>query len=272
MKKILIIFTILTVSIAFFSFNKAFAEEKLAISAEEAAILFLEGSVKVKSLKTNRWANAVANMVLSRGDKLKTGTNSWAEIGFGKDFVNIVRVKENTLVELIDLGPIKIGLLKGEVRSLVESLSRDTTFEVRTPTAVCGARGTGWDTNTDGKKVIVDAYEDEVYFYSLSKEGADPIIKAGKRGILDDPLKPILIKDLPFERMKDWSKWKDDFSKRMGVEKRGIKGKVDKIDKTQSKVEDVLGKGKLDRIEKKNKDKIEKRTETKEESDSGHSS
>jgi len=221
-KKLLTALIIITLFPVALSLNPLLAqEEKLAISTEEATILFLEGSVKVRSLKINRWANAAVDMVLSRGDKLKTGGNSWAEIGFGKDFVNIIRVKENTLVELIDLGPIEIGLLKGEIRSLVESLSRDTTFEIRTPTAICGARGTGWDTNTDGKKVIVDAYEDEVYFKRITKKGVieEPSVRAGKRGILEDPTKPLKIRNLPISRIKNWDRWKDNFEERKELRK-----------------------------------------------------
>ncbi|MBL7069436.1 MAG: FecR domain-containing protein [Candidatus Omnitrophica bacterium] len=268
MKKIAGI-VIITAMIATISFlTKGFAEEEqLAISAQEASILFMEGEVKVKRQSAAGWIDAEVDMILSKGDNLKTGPESWAEIGFGKGLVNVVRVRENTLLELIDLGPVRLGLLKGELRSLVESLSGDTTFEIKTPTAVCGARGTGWDTNTDGKQVIVDAYEDEVYFYAVDKDGnpvmEDPIIKAGKRGILAAPMRPITIKNIPINKIKSWNGWKRDIGQKRALGKRvstTIKQKIVNIQKTQKSVES-LTKGKLSVLEKKQKDKIEQRVD-----------
>lgn len=200
--------------------SHTFAQEEVSIVAESAIILFMQGSVKIKSQKAATWEDAQIEMILSKGDSLKTGKRSWAEVGFGEDFVNVVRIKENTVVDFIDLGPIRLGLLKGEIRSLVESLSKDTTFEIKIPTAICGARGTGWDTNTDGKKVIVDAYDKDVFIKPISEKvpQKETIIKAGKRGILEDPIGPITIKDLPIERMRDWNRWKKDFEKRIVIE------------------------------------------------------
>ncbi|MDB4349557.1 FecR family protein [Omnitrophica bacterium] len=213
---------------------------------QEAVILFMQGDVKVKSLENNEWKDADVDMRLYIGDSLKTGTDSWAEVGFGKDFTDVVRVKENTRSELIDLGPVSISLLKGELRALVESLPEGTTFQIRTPTAVCGARGTGWDTNTDGKKVVVDAYEEEVYFYPIpaeDEEVVDPIIKAGKRGVLDDPKEAVTIKDVPIAKMKGWTKWKNDYQKRRSNKDKNIKGKLDKLKKAR-KISEHLKKGK----------------------------
>ncbi len=267
MKRILVGFIILAFFATAFSTYKAYAEQKrLAVKAEKAVILFMEGTVKVKAKDTDNWVDAAKEMTLSAGDSLKTAADSWAEVGFGKDFKNVVRIKEKTLVEFIALAPVKVGLLKGEVRSLVERLARDSTFEIKTPTAVCGARGTGWDTNTDGRKVVVDAYEDEVYFYPLTEdEGAvvDPVIKAGKRGILEDPTRPITIKDLPLDRMKDWSRWKEDFKQRSASEKGGIKDKADKMENNQKTIEGLM-KGKESMMERMDQQKMDRRLEEKE--------
>jgi len=212
MKKSKSILILITLVFFYLLPHKVYCEEGLAISAQEASILFMEGEVTLNHQGAAGWIDAEVDMILSKGDNLKTGPESWAEIGFGKDFVNVVRVRENTLLELIDLGPVRLGLLKGEVRSLVESLDADTAFEIAAPTAICGARATGWDTNTDGKQVIVDAYEDEVYFYAVDKDGnpvmEDPIIEAVKIGMLIDIARPIIIEDIPLRRIDDWRDWK----------------------------------------------------------------
>lgn len=253
MKKILVGFMFLALFVATFSSYCAHAEEG------EAIILFMQGEVKIKGEGYTGWVDAVKGMILFSGNKLKTGYDSWAELGLGGDYANVIRIQEKTLVELTDLGPVDVNLLKGELRALVEKLSKDETFEIRTPMSVCGVRGTGWDTNTDGEKVVVDVYEDSVYFAGVTQRGpmGDPLIKTGKRGILTDPLKPIKIKDLPFGKMQDWKKWKEGFLQRRGT----LPGKLKRIEQGQKALQDMI-KGKRGIFEKKNQGLIEKRLDS----------
>lgn len=235
-------------------------------AAGEAAILFMEGDVAVKPAGSASWKSADAGTILYEGDSVRTGRNSWAEIGIGEGFRNVVRVKENTLTELTGLGPVRLGLLKGELRSLVERLSADTSFEIKTPTAVCGARGTGWDTSTDGAQVVVDAYEDEVYFYPVDKDGKpvmdDPVIEEGNRGVLTDPFQPITIQDIPPDRIKDWNDWKEDYEDRRGIDEGAdIRTKTGQMESTQE-TSDAFTKGKEGTFEKGQQEKIEQRAET----------
>lgn len=220
MKRIITIFLVLCASTFCFLLSKSSADERLAVSAERAIVLFIQGDVKVKSIKLNQWIDADLGMDLTRGDSLKTGKDSWAEIGFGTNFANVVRLKENSMLELIDLGPIRLGLLKGDIRSMVEKLEEGSTFEIKTPNAICGARGTGWDSSTDGVKIAVDVFEDKIFFSRLSKDGGvleETVIKAGKRGLLTDFAKPIFIERIPAAKIKDWKTWKRDFRGRRNV-------------------------------------------------------
>lgn len=262
LKKIFFVTAISLFLTAVLSVGPVSAADRLAVSAQKAKILFLSGDVKMRAAGLSKWVDAQLGMVLSVGDNVATGQNSWVEIGFGDNYVNVVRVKENTTLELINLGPVKVGLLKGELRSLIENLSKDSTFEIKTPTAVCGARGTGWDTQTDGQKVIVDAYEREVYFYALDKDGniagEDPIIKAGKRGIMEGPLKPISIRNIPKDRMSDWGKWKQGYKERIGAGNADIKQKSQKIQSAQKAINTVM-KGKASVLQKKDQEGIDKR-------------
>lgn len=192
-------------------------EETITVAVYDAVILFIRGDVQVRLSDINRWIDAVPGMTLSGGDSLKTEIDSWAEIGFREDFENVIKVKEKTHVDFIGLYPVKLGLLKGEIRSLVERLEEGSTFEIETPTAICGARGTGWDTRFDGRMVIADTYENEIYFFKLSEKGIIeefPIIEAGQRCILKGPDEPIIMEDVPPDRIEDWNRWKDDFAKK----------------------------------------------------------
>ncbi len=216
MKKVITALSILgTIAAIFFPYN-TYAQETSALSQDNGIILFMEGDVKVKSEKSDAWISAKKGMVLIKGDNLKTGGKSWAEIGFGRDFKNSVRVQENTHVVFTDLGATKINLIKGELRSLVEKLSKNAVFEIRTPVSVCGVRGTGWDTITDGKIAETDVYENTVFFSGFGEGpgGEGVILEGGKMGFLTDPEKPITIEDLHADKMYDWNKWKEDFIER----------------------------------------------------------
>jgi hypothetical protein len=229
---------------------------------QQAIILFMQGDVKIKEARASEWVSAIEGLTLFSGDRLKTEDNSWAEIAFGKDYENAVRIQEWTLIELSDLGPVEINLLEGELRALVEKLSKDETFEIRTASSVCGVRGTGWDMIIDASRVIVDVYEYDVYLAGLSKKIgtiAGSIINAGKRGVLEDPTKPILIKDLPPGKMQDWKRWKENFLKRKETAQ-GIKGKLKKVKQSQKALQDMI-KGKQGIYEKKDKDLIKNRFE-----------
>lgn len=192
-----------------------------ALAAREAKIIFMQGDVQVQRGGSGAWTDAEKGLVLSAGDKIKTGKGSWVEVGMGKGYENVIKLDEETLTEISNLGPVQISLLSGELRTLLENLDPEETFEVMTPTAVCGARGTGWDTMTDGVESIVDVYEDSIFFGKRAADGsimADPVIKAGKRGVMKDLARPINIRNVPMNRVRDYKKWKKDFTQRRAVE------------------------------------------------------
>ena len=220
----------------------------MPLIADKVIVLFVQGEVMVETERAGKWIDATIGMSLEKGENLRTGVNSWAEIGVVSDRENIFRVQERTLVSLIDLRPIRVGLLKGEVRSLVQGLAPDSTFQIETPTAICGARGTGWDTKTDGKKLTADAHENNIFIRPVSRTGQtgkEYTLDEGKRGILKDPAGDLLTKDIPLDKTRDWEKWKEDFMERRsgaredkknagaGTGAGATQGILEKIEKTE---------------------------------------
>lgn len=198
-------------------------KEEQAVSelGSGAVLLFLEGDVKVKTSASEEWIDAEEEMVLLEGYSMRTRGGSWAELRIGEGMGNLVKVKENSRIDFVNLGPIEIGLLKGEIRALVEGLDEGSTFEVSTPTATCGARGTGWDTATDGEEVTLDVYESQVLFNRLSREGdvvESTLVGAGNRMKVIDPDTPIVRQPLPLDRRRDWYAWKEDIKERLGLD------------------------------------------------------
>jgi len=232
--------------------------QRMALLAERVVVLYIEGDVTVKTQGSARWIDATIDMRLEGGDSLRTGADSWAEIGIVADYENVIRVNEKTIIELLRLSSIvRIGLLKGEIRSLVEGIGSGSTFEIDTPLAVCGVRGTGWDTQADGSQVIVDTYEDDVYF--APKNGPKKeIIREGKRGVFKARGRAIAMQDIPTDRIKSWNEWKESLIGRgiMQGDKKAIDEKSQKVKGKEKNLEDRM-KGKL---EKRDRDSIIKRT------------
>ena len=261
---------ILTIAVVFFGalfilspFGAYGLGEEFAIVTDEAVILDLAGDVKTKLGVSGSWIDAQVGMVLHSAGEIKTGPGSWAEIGFemGIGNENVIRIKENSAVQIAQIKPVSLSLMSGQIRSLVQNLPAGSTFEIKTPTAVCGARGTGWDTGTDGSRVTVETFEREVYFYPVSGEGEaveDPIIGAGKSGLLEGPGVPITIGDLAPGKMDDWNAWKEDMSNRTGI-KIGIEGKVDKLDMGGNTIEDMMRGKESGALENKDRDSIRDR-------------
>lgn len=86
--------------------------------------------------------------ILDEGDKIVTGANGSIEIRL--DNGNVLNLKPNTELVFIKLTmDIKTGEYEnsfyssmGKIRARIENLKGKSTFKVRTPTAVSGARGT----------------------------------------------------------------------------------------------------------------------------------
>lgn len=233
MKKTIFLFTLVLFGVIVFSLTQG-----VAAGDGKASILFKEGDVRARHYGTAAWMAAPVGKTLSRGDSLRTGPGSWAEIETGKDSANIVRLEENTYCEFTELGPVVLGLLKGRLRTLVEKIDSTSSFTIKTPTAVCGARGTGWDTALSGEKTIVDVFEKKVFFYPADPAGRplaeETTILSGKRGILDDPAQAVRIEKVPPASIKGWKAWKKDFKKRNSSGKGLIPALIEKIRRFKS--------------------------------------
>jgi hypothetical protein len=112
------------------------------------------------------------DMPLSEGTRIVTGDESYVEIAFDKLRGNIVKVKENSEVVIKLEGDDRIELIDGKMFTLLRNLKRGQAFQVRTPCAVCGARGTGWGVITDSKITDVAVFQGKVFVKGLKRDGS----------------------------------------------------------------------------------------------------
>jgi hypothetical protein len=74
-------------------------------------------------------------------------------------------------VEFKEINPTSLDFSKGKILVAIKKLEPKSSFVVKTPTAVCGARGTGWSEETSADKTRLCVFEDEVFLQSLDTSG-----------------------------------------------------------------------------------------------------
>lgn len=180
---------------------------------EAATIIYLRGQVKVQHPGEDSWVLAEEGMILKDNDKIKTFADSEAEIALDPALKNIVKLETETEVVLQSLRTKKVYMPEGKVFSIIESLSPDSSFEVRTPTAVAGVAGSGLSVETDGKRTEAGCFEDKGYVMGIDRDGT-----LMEKVMMDEGFKRIIEQfEMPgkafslsvFEKIQ-WSQFKED--------------------------------------------------------------
>ncbi|HOX27902.1 MAG TPA: FecR family protein [bacterium] len=203
----------------------------------DAYIAGIVGTVQYKEKEEDDWTKADLNMCIYVGDTIRTLKDSKAALQFGKSVQSRINALSTFTLKSIkpdDNKPNQLNLKVGQ--SWTKVTVKGTPFEVRTPTATAGVRGTEFDVSVDdegGSKVnvlegIVNVFNDlgEV----LAEAGMATEILNGK------------IPDAPFkfnveEYKKQLDSWKDQIAigKILDIEE-AIKQQKEQI---QNNVKDV---------------------------------
>jgi len=144
------------------------ARESIDVGGE---IVGLSGSVEVMLSQSEAYEPAQEDMFLQAQDNIRTGPASSAEIAFDEDGKNVVRLDSDTEATIIIKSSEKMELLKGEVLSTIGYLPEGSSFEIRTPTAVSGARGTDWVTKVEGDETTVESLDGSPYVRGIDESG-----------------------------------------------------------------------------------------------------
>lgn len=117
-----------------------------AQGARSATLTNIKGTVMVKKAGTGQWVAATDRMALNQGDELKTQGGSSAIIKM--DDGSMMKIGPLAITKMSQLGrsgrdnKTNIGVDIGKTWNRVNRLSGDAKFDVTTPTAVAGVRGT----------------------------------------------------------------------------------------------------------------------------------
>jgi len=139
--------------------------------AQAAKIVDLGWQVNVKKDAASAWEKAKINMLLEKGAEIETKHGSYCTLAFDEERKNIVTIKQDSLIKIESIKPGNIFLPKGRVFSIITNLSKAEKFQIRTPTAIAGARGTGWATGYGGANTSAKCFKDTAYVQGLDEAG-----------------------------------------------------------------------------------------------------
>ena len=214
----------------------------------QATLTDFEGEVLFQKSGDKTWFPVEADMPLESGDKIKTGINSSAEILI--DDGSILKLEDKAEIELTGLyvdsvtKKIKTRLYLGVGRlfsNIAKMMNRESRFDVHTPTAIVGIRGTEFVVElADSEETDVGVFEGSVYVNAVDDKGN--IIKEDEVLVTDGnqttvhrrkrPLPPFALK----ERMLRHKK-KIEFLRQRAIERRReLPGIIEKRKKVREKI------------------------------------
>ena len=190
--------------------------------ASSAKVISYSGNVDIFKTDSVDAVGCAAGMKFKTGDRIKTGAEAYVEMAFDRKSDSIVRVEENSNVVLMLKGNDKIELIDGEILTRLQNMPKEAIFQVRTPAAVCGARGTGLGVSHN-PRTEADAFENDSYVKGIGKDGKamkeEFTIKEGFRRIVEKFKAPSKMMKLTDRNYDKWNSWKED--RRQRVSRKG---------------------------------------------------
>jgi hypothetical protein len=180
--------------------------------AAHCEILYFEGEVKICFADEVKCAPAQEGLYLTGGDKVEVGADSYIELAFDEAEENIVRIDSDTFVMIVLKEDEKIELLEGKVFAVIDNLPSDADFQIRTPTAVAGVRGTDWLVSVTEGVTEVEAFSGQPYVRGFSKDGKlrPEVVRigAGQATTIKRFAAPQKLRAIPKNKINQWKNQK----------------------------------------------------------------
>lgn len=136
-------------------------------SGPVATILTVRGDVQIKPDQARQWAPAQSGMPLSVNDELMTGPDGVTELQFDRQSFNVVRLDPGSRLRVRRAAPVRLHLQAGTAACLIDDWDAASTFELRTPTALLGVRGTGWTVEATSSQTLLNTFEGAVWIHGF---------------------------------------------------------------------------------------------------------
>ncbi len=120
----------------------------LESESQKGLVTFVEGSAKKQKVQENEWANVYKNAAVTGGDRVRTMTESRAELELAK--MDKIRMAPKTTIDILKLyeetkeqvRESKIVLQSGDLWANVAKKSDNMKFSIGTPVAAAAITGT----------------------------------------------------------------------------------------------------------------------------------
>ncbi len=193
----------------------------------EAFVAGITGKAQYKEKEEDEWVDAELNMCVYVGDIVRTMKDSGLALQFGKKTTMKVNALSQFVISTMDPkkpAPNQVNFKVGESYAKIDDKDTKTVFTVKTPTAVCGVRGTKFDVvvDEDGKSKV-SVLEGVV---SVFNELGEVLAEAGmSTEILKGKMPGDLMKFDVAEFQNKLNAWKDQIS--IGKVKEAMKQQVE---------------------------------------------
>jgi len=214
-----------------------------------AQIVDVVGKAQIQPASSTSWRSAKVGMKVSIGDKIRTARRSKVRIVLDEQKKSFISIEELTMVILNSTIPDEINkfdLSKGKLYVKVEKVKAGATFEVATPSAIAGVRGTAWSVDSKNDRDIVAVYESKVFVQAFDKNKnliSEVTVPEGFKTIIERFGPPSKLLPLTHEERGSWNKVKKRFLdylqgfKGAGLDKLG--DLADELSDLQDKIEDI---------------------------------
>ena len=144
----------------------------MCATVRAAEVLFVKGSVQVQAPDDETWRNVEKGMQVNIGDRIRTARHSKIDIALDKTKLNTIQLGERTLAVLHSSADAidRIDISRGRVYSNMEGIKSGLSFEVTTPSAVAGVRGSSYMVYVENDQDEVAAYKDTVFIKAFDAD------------------------------------------------------------------------------------------------------
>jgi polyhydroxyalkanoate synthesis regulator phasin len=223
-------------------------------SIESPVVISYAGDVQIFPIGNTIPILCKPGMFIDQGTLIKTGEESYVEIAFDKSKKNFVKIIDNSDVVLKLDGPEKIELIDGKIFTFLKEVEKGQSFRVRTPSAVCGARGTGWMTEHTGAFTEVAVFDSKVFVRGLKEDGSvmeeELWVETGFKRKIERFSSPGKTKKVSKERLQEMkNEFVSDEQIREEIAKK-LQNLTKKAEKKQERIEGIIERKLEDRLDK----------------------
>ena len=163
----------------------AFHQSTFAAKNQKATLTAVKGKVAVQMKGESTWKAATNNMQVNSGDTVRTSSGSSV----------IIKFTDGSMVKQGPMASMTIGALdgtagnaktkldvdSGKTWARVRKLGSESSFDVETPTAVAGVRGTFFSSEAEEDLSTFDVFDGQVMVSSTSDPSQSVAVNAHER-------------------------------------------------------------------------------------------